>query len=109
MKKSELIEQTLASANLLLTAIQEGGVIDSQSFQLFSEALIRYVFFHFDERTHAQYMQNVARRLVPLDLHKQKDEAIVILQEYITELEIQADLIVDAKIEYEPIFDRSML
>jgi hypothetical protein len=103
MTKEKIIEQAIAAANTLLSALQEEEDLDLVSLERWNEALVRYVLY---EQT------NVKKELLALvdqlfGLTNRKSSAIAVVVRYIAEVQHVTESMqhLDHKIDWEPICD----
>lgn len=112
MIKRTVVTQTIAAANALLADLQNGIAAETTTLDKWSGALIRYVFYHNSERTHAQDIENMVEEITRLDLSEASDRAraIELLPLIVADIEEEAATAhLNGKIEWEPPFDRGLL
>jgi hypothetical protein len=116
MKKRNIVEQTLGSAELAITTINSGKIPEIYSLDKWTEALLKYVLNDNQgsynpypiERTHAQYIENLQFKFDDIEKTKKLDGAIGVLNEFIAAVHDATDYRIDLgdEIVYQPIFDR---
>jgi hypothetical protein len=110
MKISTLIQSALDAATLLSSDLNKGGDVDVTTFDKWTEALLRFGFYHTKQRTHSQCIENLHRELL-LIVKNNPSRAIEILEEYIAIVTEVRDAATDLNhsIEWEPPFDRGIV
>ena len=118
MKKSTVIEQTLATAAMAIVTLEGGGVPNRNGVDKWSEALLRYVLNDNQgnynpnppQRTHAQRIENLQYQFDNLEINQgSATEAIQILNNFIAAVHDATDTMTNLGVEiiWEPIFDRN--
>ena len=108
MKKQYLVDQTLASANAALTAVQSGQTPDVSSFMKWTENLLRHVFYSIPNHSFGQYLEDLSIEFHRIEsVGESPDKAIKILTDFIAELHVLTDgKDLDSNIEFEVPFDQ---
>ena len=113
MIKQVIVDQTIAAATQMLENLQGGNVVETINLDKWSEALIRYVFYKIDERTHSQDIKNMVERIAVLDLSPRGSgvaEAMELLPRIIANIQEESLLEnLNGTVVWEPIFERAML
>lgn len=100
MDKLDIFTQTIDFAQAVVNDIAKGNPPNLEPWSHWSDALLRYVFHHEDERLKAQYLENLVRKSYGI-----ADMSIVSAnaQAYIAEANSMP--YEDGRIDYEPPFD----
>lgn len=110
MRKSEIVHAAIAACSQCIISINEGTPIDVVTFDKWTEALLRNVFFHYKQRLEAQSIENLHREIL-LIIDKDHKKAKTLLHRYMVEVRELAAKSEDlnTKITWEPPFDRGLL
>lgn len=107
MKKQTVVLETIAATNTLLSAIQNKTDPDTNSWDKWTEALLREVLVHASQRTHAQGLEDLERATLTLIITAPRDDATIIknLQQFVVDLQHITIPDGNQAIEWEPPFD----